>query len=129
MERRRRRTVLRYGSAAVLATLAGCTTDIPIGPDESTDVFLTNETDEERTIAVVIEGTEDDERLFDETVTVEADESRGISDVVDGEAVDVAVSVADGPEDTFEWSDTGGERSLSVSVRTDSIGFTVATAE
>lgn len=129
MPRHHRRTVLRSGGALALAALAGCNGDIPFGPNESADVFLNNNTDEERTVTVTVDEADDGERLVDETVTVAAGGTATLTNVVNGEAVVVTVAVADGPEGSDEWTDTGGENALSVSIEADAIGFTVAAGE
>lgn len=128
MTERTRRATLALGASAVPMGLAGCTnTDIPFGPSESTSLFLTNQIDEERTVTVVLEEIDGDgDRLIEETVTVDPDDTHGFSDPVN-EDVRVTIRVEDGPEETYEWTETGPEHALSISLDADSIGFTVAT--
>lgn len=125
MERLPRRSVLGCAATAALVPLAGC--DVPFGPDEETDVFLNNQTVSELTVTLVVERRDDGESLVDETVTIAADDTEGFTDVVDGEPVTVRVAVEDGPEEAYEWTETGSDRALSVGIDADSIGFAVAT--
>lgn len=125
MRRPSRRSVLGCAATVALVPLAGC--DIPIGPDEETDVFLNNQTESELTVALVVERRDDGESLVDETVTIAGGDSEGFTDVADGEPVTVRVAVEDGPEETYEWTETGSDRALSIGIEADSIGFAVAT--
>lgn len=85
------------------------------------DVFVRNDTGEQRTVAVLVRYDDGDPAL-DRTVTVAAGEERKFNnEVVQGTDCRVEVRVRDGPADTYEW--TGVDGALRITIGSAGIAF------
>jgi len=109
------------GVSLALLSLTGC---LGVNSGGLTDIYISNEASEAVTASIQVTKLSDGAQLLDETATIAATASREYDEVVSGSHVEVHVSVHDGPENTYEWSDGESDaQGLHVDITADSITF------
>jgi len=109
------------GVSLAVVGLSGC---LGVNSGGLTDISISNEASTTATVRIQVTRLSDDAQLLGESVTIAANASSEYDEVVSGSQVEVHVSVRDGPEDTYEWSDGESDaQGLHVDITADSITF------
>ncbi|MDB2253099.1 hypothetical protein PM033_15240 [Halorubrum ezzemoulense] len=116
----RRRTFIGGFSLALLG-FSGC---LGVNSGGTTDITIANETSNTVTTSIHVTQLSNDTQLLDDTVTIDVGETEEYEEVVSGAQVEVSLSVENGPEDTYEWSDGESDaQGLHIDINDDSIAF------
>ncbi|WP_231187598.1 hypothetical protein [Haladaptatus sp. DYF46] len=119
MERRRRKFI--GGFPLALLGLSGC---LGVNSGGTTDIAIANETSDITTISIHVTRLSNGTQLLDETVTIGVGETEENEEVVSGSQVEVSLSVENGPENRYEWSDGESDaQGLHIDINEDSIAF------
>ena len=117
---RRRRTFIGGFSLALL----GLSGRLGVNSGGTTDITIVNETSDTVTTRIHITQPSNGTQLLDETITIGAGGTEEYEDVVSGAQVEVSLSVENGPENRYEWSDGESDaQGLHIDINEDSIAF------
>ena len=112
------------GVSLGICGLSGCT------EDSADDLRVSNETTGELTVTVRVDRLSDGERVLDESFALPPAEPEGSGNdktytevAGDEETVRVHLTVQDGPEGTYEFTDSVDSKGVSADIHSDEIEF------
>lgn len=122
----RRRALLRNGSAAAAALLAGCSGSVPgTGSSDGIRVAMRNETDRERVVLLTLHDRTDDSIAYRKKHTLAAGGSKTVT--VAKDAYHVEISVGGKLRKTMNWSPSCAKE-LDVAIQDDGAVWTDPTS-